>query len=246
MSLPSDPGVGPSWSLCVSDTWRPNIAGLLSEMQDREYWLQQAAILGISVSDAELQLLTDGASRIINRMCVEYSPDGCSDLEPPSGGIPAFGTVYSKTYSFLLSALPTGWTLNRGTQSAGGLHSSDFHGGSVGWQRRVTATLSLLQPAHARICNPTYLINSSFLVNNAFFLGGFFQSAGGRLTLQCGYPDVATWSPTIAGQQVYATANQVQMNFQVDEKVSQADLLGEAWLRTVYVEASSTTGNPFP
>lgn len=246
MSLPSDPGVGPSFGLCCGDSWRPDIIGLLEEMLTDEYWLQKAAIMGVSISDTEVHDLTDGASRIVNRMMEEYNEAGCGDLAPPSGGIPNFGTVYSKTYNFRFSAVPAGWTVFRGTPTAGGLHSQKAAGGSIGAQNRISLKLTLTRPAHARAWQPYFLINSTFLVVNPTFLGGFAQSAGARLLMQCNFPDVDLWTPFVTAQQVYATANEFSLLMQVDEKINVADLLGEATLQQVYVEASSTTGNPFP
>jgi len=248
MTLPNpDPGAGPSFTVCIGETWRPPIAGLLEQMSDDQFWWFYAFRQGVTLTDAEVRAYTDAADRILGRIGTPSGVlSGCPDLEPPSGGVPSFGTTYSKTYSFLAGVTPTGWTIIRGTPSGSGVHSSDLAAGGVGWQRRITVRLALLQPAHTRLWQPKYLINSTFLSANAFFLGGTFQSSSGRSVLQCTYPDVGNWQPAVSSQQMYATANELVLTMQIDEKVGSSDLLGEAWLQNVYVEVSSTTGNPLP
>lgn len=248
MPLPNpDPGIGPSFTLCVGYTWREDFAGLLGEMLYNEYWQDRAAITGDTLTDEDLLALTDGAHRILNRICQPTDEeDGCEDLEPSGGGVPDFGTVYSKTYSFTGSSVPTGWTVSSGNPESAGLGDKDLNLGSVGWQRRISCTLALNNQCHPRIAQPTVILVASDIASNEFFQMQYRLSSASRLSIQALFPEVATWTPTLFAHQVYGEADNFQFVLQLDEQVSSASLTGSANLVNIYLEASSTDGNPFP
>ena len=241
-----DPGIGPSFTLCVGDTWRPPIIGLLEDMLTHRFWEEYAEKLGVVVNDDDIRGLEHGVARIINRIGVEAVEDGCADLEP-STVPPEYGTLYSKHYTFVGSNVPSGWTVIRGTPQGSGLHSADFNATS-GWQRRATAELTLSYQCHALTYLHTSYMNLSLLANSPLFLGGYFFGSGGRLAAQSEpLPEAGTWNMQISNALQAATANKVLVLIQVDYgKPGQSDLLGECWLQSVDLEAYSPFGNPFP
>jgi len=247
MPLPNpDPTIGPSFTLCVGDTWRPPIVGLLEEMCETTFWEQYYEHWGVLPDYDVIEDYKSGAAQIIGRIGVNALEEGCTDLEP-STVPPTYGTLYSKHYTFVGSVVPTGWTVIRGTPQASGLHSAHFHAGA-GWLSAVSVVLALAHPCHAVSYLHTSYMNLSPLANVPLFLGGFFLSGNSRMSSQSEpIPEAGTWNMQINDSLQAATANQVQCVIQVDSlRTGESDLLGECWLQSVDVSAYSSSGNPFP
>lgn len=246
MLLPdSDPEVGPSWTLCVGDTWRPPIVGLLQEMADPEYWLQAAALIGISVSTAEVEALVKSSLRIINRICLEVAADGCPDLEP-TPLTPSLGATYSKTYSFIGSNVPTGWTVERGTPEAAGVGDFDRAEGGTGWRRYTQLKLTFLHTCTPYQCEPNAIINSSPFTNGPFYSINFLMGSAVKVAIQSPIPDVSNFSPQLTVEGCYATVDILRIYLRLDEQPSQASLLGSSDITNVYVAVKTTGTNPLP
>lgn len=247
MPLPNpDPSIGPSWTLCVGDTWRPPIVGLLEEMCDTGYWEQYFEKWGVLPDYALIEDYKSGAARIIGRIGINALDEGCTDLEP-STVPPSYGTQYSKHYSFVASNVPTGWTVIRGTPESSGLRCANFHA-TTGWHRRVTAQLALVAQCHAVQYLHTVYMNASPVGVNQLFSGGFMFSGNARTYAQMDQlPEAGTWNLQLNSTLQAANSNQVLTLVQVDDlKTNSADLLGDCWLQSVDVIAYSPSGNPFP
>jgi len=220
--------------------------GVLEPMLEHAFWLAYAEKLGVIADDDDIRALEHGIARIINRIGVEAVDDGCPDLEP-STVPPEYGTLYSKHYTFVGSAVPSGWTVIQGSPEATGLHTANFNS-TAGWNRRVTARLDLAFPCHALNYLHTSYMNVSPLANVPLFLGGYQLGGSERLAAQCEpLPEAGTWNMRINNALQAASANQVLVLIQVDSgRTGSSDLLGECWLQSVDLQAYSAAGNPFP
>jgi len=242
-----DPSAGLTKSVCISAEWLPLIAGLLGEGDNTDFWRKFAEIRGDTFDSDYAYFGRSSLAQIIGALGRgDLVEDNCADNEP--GAIaPVYGTLYTHSYSFLASNVPTGWTINRGTPSSAGVKSADFHAGP-GWNRRVTATLALSVQCHAFQYLHTMSMNLSPVASNVFALFGFFFSGGGRTTAQIDpLPEAGTWNMQLNSTLQAANSNQVLINCQIDDyKTNQADLLGDCWLQYVDLMAYSSLGDPFP
>jgi len=247
MTFNFDPSAGSTNAVCVSGDWIPILLGLLSEGDTDEFWKVFASIRGDTFDSDYAYLGRSGLAQIMGAFGRgEFIDEGCVDNSPGTP-LPVYGTLYSKAYSFAGSTVPTGWTVTRGTPDTLGLKTANFHAGP-GWLRSIGATLALAVQCHPVSYLHTSYMNLSPLANVPLFLGGYFFSGNSRLSAQSEpLPEGGTWNMQITNTLQAATANQVQVNIQIDSlRTGESDLLGDAWLQSLQLYAYSSLGNPFP
>jgi len=246
MPLPDvDPGNGPSFTLCVGNTWRPPFVGLLGEMCERGFWEQYAVTAEEAITEADIDDYISSAAKILGRIGFPGNEAGCDDLAPPDG-TPDFGVVYSKTYNFASLSTPTGWAFISGVQTPAGVTHQDRNVGSIGWQRRITGVLNFTVPCHFRTSQLFITLVASDLASNENYIHTARLGSVIRAATQMMFPEVSNWTPFLTVVQQYALSDRIDLLLQLDEKSGQSDLLGTALLTSVYVEVSSTAGNPLP